>query len=101
MENITDLIKRFESDILHDCHSYESRFRRSAARKALEEKGATVLEPIHKHLTENTPSSFMDLSVAWGELLCQLCKSAEIEFPSDLPFSKTEEWILLVQKSLK
>lgn len=64
-----ELIKRFESDIIYDCHSYTSRFGRSPGRKELERRGLSVLPQIIDHLRQNPPGDGMDLRTAWGNLL--------------------------------
>ncbi len=64
-----ELIAKFESDIVYDCHGFTARFGRSKVQQELTRRGKEALEPIIKHLRAHPPGSFMKLNIAWTSLL--------------------------------
>lgn len=90
------LIKRFENDILYDCHSYHLKFERSDAKKELVRRGREVLKTIIEHLHKKTPSG--DLQVAWNNLLNMIEIQIDPDKTSPKDLRDTEGWISWAEK---
>ena len=97
-----ELIERFKSDIIYDCHSYGARFRRSDGRKELERRGSSVLPQIIKHLENKPPGDFMDLKTAWGNLLSNFARNIGMEEVNPAPdlLKDTQGWVEWAARAL-
>jgi hypothetical protein len=96
-----DLIKRFERDIVLDCHSFTARFERSLAQRELCRRGAGCLKAITDHLRKNPPKDFMDLRTAWGYLLNQIEIRLDPKKTGPKRLKDTAGWIAWADKFSK
>lgn len=95
---VSELIERFERDMLYDCHGYVLRFSRSEARKELVRMGKRALRPIVDHLQSHPPGSGMNLDTAWGNLLCMI--DADLSGDGPLLLKDTQGWIDWAKRTL-
>lgn len=73
---VSELLKGFEGDMVHDCHGPIARFERSSAQKQLVELGRAALGPIVEYLKNRAPfdelETAMELPRAYALLLNQI-----------------------------
>ncbi len=95
-QKIKKLIKRFEEDILYDCHSMTSKINRSKARAEIIEEGPQNIKLIVEHIAQKKYTSQKDpqknpLGTAWVLFLSWWAKDLKIYSPQQTEEMST--WI--------
>lgn len=86
---ISKLIKDFEKDV------------NSNAGKKLVAQGLTALPEIIEHLSDNIPSSSLELQTAWGKLLADMEKDIDILKSGPAKYTDYYNWISWAKRMVK
>lgn len=93
-----ELIEKFERNMNYDCHSFNARFSRSAARIELARRGAAILGAIAAHLREHPPTDQFDIKTAWGLLLHEIEIEIDPKRSGPQKFADAEGWIAWAER---
>ena len=92
--------RRFESDIMYDCHSLRAKVSRSESGKHILALGPKVMTELSLHLTDwKSPSKIAaiseDVKYGWGILLSWMCRDHKLDRQglAQNDFDSWVEWV--------